>query len=198
MKLYQYITDFLEKVLTGEEVEVYNEASVQYELAIYLRSVLGASAKVQLERNVDFFSLKKHSFLKKEMDIVVFSAIPPPPKHCIEVKFPRNGQYPEQMFAACRDVRFLEQLVAASFGPSYFLMLADDHNFWEGRTVSGIYSMFRGDEPIRGEVTKPTGSKDEVLHFADEYPVTWNDLRDGMKYLLIEVALVQSSSHGGL
>lgn len=189
MQLYQCITHFVEKVASGE-VEVYNEASVQYELAIYLRAILGASTKVQLERNVDFFSLRKQNFLKKEMDIAVFSVIPPLQKHCIEIKFPRSGQYPEQMFAACKDVRFLEQLVAASFGASYFLMLADDHNFWEGRTVSGIYSMFRGGEPIRGEVAKPTGSKDELLHFAGEYPVTWNELRDGMKYLLIEVGLI--------
>jgi len=139
-----------------------------------------------LERNIEFFGLGKQQFPKKEADIVVFSP-DQQEKHCIEIKFPRSGQYPEQMFAACKDVLFLEQLVAASWDASYFLMLADDHLFWEGGEREGIYGPFRAGKPIQGDVTKPTGSRDQVLHFEGQYSPVWWDLKPGMRYLLVEV-----------
>jgi hypothetical protein len=46
------------------------------------------------------------------------------------LKFPRNGQYPEQMLNACKDVAFLEQLVERGFDGGLFVMAADDRLFY--------------------------------------------------------------------
>ena len=94
MDLYGCITDFLARIGVSE-VEIYNEASVQYELAIQMRATFGDALKVQLERNIGFFRLDSKRFVKKEADIMVFTP-DQGEKHCIEIKFPRSGQYPEQ------------------------------------------------------------------------------------------------------
>jgi len=192
--LYSCITNFLARI-ANNEVEIYNEASVKYELAIQMRATFGDALKVQLERNIGFFGLDSKRFVKKAADIVVFTP-DQRQKHCIEIKFPRSGQYPEQMFLVCKDVFFLEQLVAASFCTSYFLMLADDNTFWQGPTQTGIYAMFRAGRPIGGKITKPTGSKDEVLSLNGEYITVWRDLQQGMKYLLIEVGSARAKEDG--
>lgn len=57
------------------------------------------------------------------MDIVIFDTTFQK-KHCIEIKYPTNGQYPEQMFKICKYVAFIEQLVQSGFDESYSLVLA--------------------------------------------------------------------------
>src|SRR5260370_41252409 len=77
--------------------EIYNEFSLQHELGMFLRGKL-PSFKVQFERNVSYFFSSKASFTKKEIDLSVFSADRSELKYAIELKYQRNGQYPEQMF----------------------------------------------------------------------------------------------------
>ena len=60
-------------------------------------------------------------------------------RYAIEFKFPRNGQYPEQMFKATQDVAFLEQLVAAGFAGGLFVMVADDPLFYSGKKIRRAY-----------------------------------------------------------
>jgi hypothetical protein len=96
-------------------VEIYNEFSLQHELGCFLRASIPAPPKVHFERSVEFFEPRgADQYEKKEIDIAVFT---PDQRHrvAIELKYPRNGQYPEQMFSACRDIVFLEQLVAGGF-----------------------------------------------------------------------------------
>jgi hypothetical protein len=96
-------------------------------------------------------------FLKKEMDVVIFSS-DKSEKHCIELKFPTNGQHPEQMFSACKDIRFLEELVAYDFGESFFVMFADDPLFYSSRGLeTGIYKSFRESRILNGEIQEPPG-----------------------------------------
>ena len=81
------------------------------------------------------------------------------------MKFPTNGQYPEQMFNACKDVSFLEQLTEAGFNNSYFLFFTEDKNFYDSqhsRKHNGIYKLFRDQKEIKGKIEKPTGEKDSV------------------------------------
>ena len=180
------LDDFLGQV-ASEQIEIYNEASVQYELAILLRQALRASAKVQLERPYAALHVSQTArCVKKEIDIAVFTP-DQSSVHAIEIKFPRNGQYPEQMFSFCKDVLFLEQLAMVGVGPSWFLVIADDHLFWEGQERDGIYGAFRSGQPISGRVLKPTGSTSEVLEFQGRYPVAWHELDRWRKYALIEV-----------
>ena len=117
LELSPLLTDFTE-MISDSSVAVYNEAGIQFELAIFLREKIKGNYSIQLERNIDYFGMDKRKFLKKEMDIVVFSP-DKKERHCIELKFPTNGQYPEQMFNACKDVSFLEQLTKAGFNRLY-------------------------------------------------------------------------------
>ncbi|MGD0995713.1 MAG: hypothetical protein ABR909_09360 [Candidatus Bathyarchaeia archaeon] len=41
--------------IAADKIEIYNEASIQYELAIFFRRNLSEGYKVQLERNTRFF-----------------------------------------------------------------------------------------------------------------------------------------------
>jgi len=187
MNLLPNLKEFTDRIARGR-IEIYNEASVQCELAIYLRGRLDNRYKIQLERNIDYFNLHHENYIKKEMDIVIF-ATDRIEKQCIELKFPTQGQYPEQMFSACKDIKFLEQLIKSDFENCYFMMFADDHLFYEEKDGGEIYKMFRVEKLIKGEVRKPTGKKDELLHFDREYKIEWQTLRDSLKCFIIEVKI---------
>jgi hypothetical protein len=125
---------------------------LQHELGILLRPHF-PNDKVQFERNVkDFFPERVSSFTKREIDISVFSTDKSQLKWAIELKYPRNGQYPEQMFNFCKDVAFAEELRAAGFSQAGLLIFADDKLFWDGPTA-GLYGFFRNGMPLRGSVT---------------------------------------------
>ena len=182
MEIKQKILSFLEYV-EKRNIEIYNEFSLQHELGIYLRSNL-QSCKVQFERNVGYFNLKKVDFEKKEIDVSIFS---PSVKHAaIELKYPRNGQVPETMFSFCKDILFLEQLIKAGFEKAYFLAVVEHSHFYAGNSA-GIYGLFRDGKVITGEIVKPTGSKDHNLNIAGEYTANWIPLFDKTKYCLTEV-----------
>jgi len=101
MNLLPHLKEFADEI-AEEKIGIYNEASIQYEMAIYLRGRLDNRYKIQLERNINHFNLERGDYIKKEMDIVVFS-LDKKEKQCIELKFPIQGQYPEQMFSACKE-----------------------------------------------------------------------------------------------
>ncbi len=186
--MHDYIKQFSEQVKSGE-VEVYNEFSLQHELGIFLRRVFKLQGnepiKIQFERNVSFFGLEKENFIKKEMDICIFNT---DKTHCeaIELKFPRNGQYPEQMFSFCIDIRLLEQLLKAGFKKASLLIFADKKPFYEGYKDDKLYPYFRKGKPLTGHIQKPTGEKDRELHLEGTYQVEWHPIMGNLKYALIE------------
>lgn len=91
------IQDFVQSVALGR-IEIYNEFSLQHELGIHLRKQF-PDLKVQFERNVSsLFGITSH-FTKKEIDICVHSQDGTQKHSAFELKFPRNGQHPEQMFS---------------------------------------------------------------------------------------------------
>ncbi len=167
-------------------VEVYNEFSLQHELGIYVRTFLPKERKVQFERPTGLFPVAPLEYLKREIDISVFRA-GERPEVVLELKFPRNGQYPEQMFEACRDIAFLEQLLAGGASSGLFVMAADDPRFWSGHETSGIYAHFRKGHPIHGPIIKPTGKKDEVFTVTGSYTVCWKDAGDRLRYCMVEL-----------
>lgn len=178
------IQEFADLVAHGQ-VEIYNEFSLQHELGIFLRSAL-QDAKVQFERNVSHFFSATSSFVKREIDIAIFSNNTSS-KHCaVELKYPRNGQYPEQMFSFCKDIVFLEQLKKAGFEKAYFIVFADDRLFFEGN-ADGIYAYFRGMKELTGRIQKPTGSKDVELEICGRYSICWSSAGVNRKYAVVEV-----------
>jgi len=167
----------------AESIELYNEFSLQHELGIFLRHNL-TGLKVEFERNVEYFGLDKSELEKKEIDICIYHTLHSKFGCAIEVKYPRNGQYPETMYSFCKDISFIEQLQKRGFQNSYFLALVDDKNFYEGKD-NGIYGFFRAKKPIHGCIVKPTGKKDSQIEVYGTYLAKWNEMRDGRKYCLI-------------
>ena len=180
----QALNEFFGSV-RSESVEIYNEFSFQHELGIHLRNKV-PDKKVQFERNVSHF-FPSHEFVKNEIDIAVFSKDKSEMTSVCELKFPRNGQYPEQMYSFCKDIVFLEQLVKAGFENAYFIAVADDRLFYSGDKKDGIYSFFRSNKPIEGKITKPTGRQDDSVVVEGSYYANWNSIRGGLKYCVVEV-----------
>lgn len=173
-----------QKISCGD-IEIYNEFSLQHELGILLRQALPQKS-VQFERNISFFGFEKPSFVKREIDIVIYDKSSNKLEAAIELKFPRNGQHPEQMFSFCKDVVFAEQLLESGFSKTYVVIFAEDRLFYEGNQ-NGIYSYFRGGKNLAGKIIKPTGSKVGELFIKGSYKVNWNNVCGKMKYTIIEV-----------
>jgi len=123
------LEDFVSKIAKGK-TEIYNEASIQYELAIFLREVI-PNYKIQLERNIRYFDLNKKHFLKREIDIVLFNTTKTR-KFAIEIKYPLS-EVPIQMYKFCEDIKFLEQLKESGFTDNFFLAITPQSHFWNGR-----------------------------------------------------------------
>lgn len=184
MKLTGYITDFARAVGSGA-IEIYNEFSLQHELGLYLRNSL-PNCKVQFERNVSHFKLTRSELEKKEIDIAITSTKSGARLSAIELKYPRNGQVPESMFAFCKDIAFLEQLVASGFQSAYFLAVADHRHFYSGKSC-GIYGLFRSGMPITGKITKPTGAKDTEVNIVGSYTARWLPVSGNTMFCLVQV-----------
>ena len=167
--------------LVGDgEVEVYNEFSLQHELGIFLRANI-TSYKVQFERNTKFFGIQ--GTVKHEIDIVVYNDSE---RYAIELKYPLNGQYPEQMFSFIKDIKFMEEMKEYGFAATYCLTLVEDKNFYSGQKQDGIYAIFRGGQPVHGLTCKPTGKKDEKITVNGTYDICWNAC-GSMRYYMVEL-----------
>lgn len=186
MILNNYITEFTQQVGSGV-IEIYNEFSLQHELGLYLRNHL-SNCKVQFERNVSYFRLNKSELEKKEIDIAITSAETGTRLSAIELKYPRNGQVPESMFGFCKDIAFLEQLVASGFQSAYFLAVVDHRHFYSGNS-KGIYGLFRSGFPITGKITRPTGARDKDVHIRGTYTANWLPVSGETKFCLIQISV---------
>jgi hypothetical protein len=163
------IEPFLHGLASGQ-VEIYNEFSLQHGLGFFLRQAL-PSLKVQFERNVRFFFPALSNFVKREIDIAIFQPDSSAPQWAIELKSPRNKQYPEQMFSFCRDVLFAEQLRAAGFAHAGLVLFAEDKLFWQG-AQEGIYRFFRSTAPLEGVIVHQQAPKTKPSSFPGAIP--WN------------------------
>lgn len=181
--LAELISPFIREITSGQ-IQIYNEFSLQHELGSFLRRHL-TGCLVQFERNVSFFFPDSSSFTKREIDISVFTPDKRELIWAIELKFPRNGQHPEQMFSFCKDIAFVEELKTAGFSKAGLLVFADDSLFWRGPT-EGIYGFFRGGRPLQGIIQKPTGTKIGEVKICGTYVVTWELIHDRLKFTAID------------
>lgn len=179
MNLENIITEFMSLVGLGQ-IEVYNEFSLQHELGIFLRARI-TGYKVQFERNTKFFGIQVT--IKHEIDIVIYNE---KEKYAIELKYPLNGQYPEQMFSFVKDIKFMEELKVAGFDSTYCLTFVQDKNFYSGQKQGGIYAFFRGNKSLNGEICKPTGRRDENIELKNRYNVSWRNCNK-MKYYILKI-----------
>ena len=173
------------KQTNGVNILVYNEISLQLELGLYLRQ---NGYTVRFERNIGEYVKDTSDFVKKEIDIVAYKGENElkAEKIAIELKFPRNGQYPEQMFSFIKDIKFMEQVKSCGeFTETYVLTLVDNKNFYlSNRGKNEIYSYFRKNGsgiqiPKDKDIIKPTGNKEECketikqIKLNNQYNSTW-------------------------
>lgn len=186
VKLEDCINDFW-RYLENNSIEIYNEFSLQHELGIYLRCNL-PDYNVQFERNVKYF-YNSCNTTKHEIDIVIFK----PDfsgKYAIELKYPRNGQHPEQMYAFIKDIVFMEELKNLGFDETYTMTVVEDPKFYSGDySNSNIYRFFRGNKTITGEIQKPTGTKtiNDKVSVKGQYIVNWINSYNNLKYYFIKI-----------
>ena len=187
---------FWEYLEENEDIEIYNEFSLQHELGIYLRDNFN-DCHVQFERNIDYFDeyLINEEPVKKEIDIVIFNK-DKSSCHAIEIKYPQNKRYPLTMYDCIKDIKFMEQLKTAGFESTFCITIVnrnDDNKsylFYKGNHKKGIYKYFRSGQPIDEPVAIPVGNKKGKEHIKLNYPnykIDWNDdyiNRDWMKYII--------------
>ena len=185
LELKRLVSDFF-KLVTRQNIEIYNEFSLQHELGIFLREAL-PTYKVQFERNITFFTTDTNT-IKKEIDISIFSE-DKKEKYAIELKCPLNGQYPEQMYSFVKDIRFMEQLRQRGFVKTCCVTLVSDKPFYQGKLNDGIYRFFREEYSVYGEVFKPTGigKNEECITLFARHDFIWNDFNGNRKYYIIEI-----------
>lgn len=174
--LYEFMA-----IVEETQIEVYNEFSFQHELGIFLRKKL-PGYKIQFERNTKFFGIT--GTLKHEIDIVIFNE---KEKYAIELKYPVNGQYPEQMYSFVKDIVFMEQLKSKGFNNTYCLTMVNDSKFYSGIKIDGIYAYFRNNQILCGIIQKPTGNCDESIKLSKHYNIKWEGNKKQLKYYIVDI-----------
>lgn len=165
------LQNFINTVIpnTGNSNYVYNEFSLQFELGCYLRK---NGYDVYFEKNVRSYGISKENLYKSEIDLV---AEKNGKKYAIELKYPKNGQYPEEMYSFIIDIAFTQQLLNTHntkvFDKTYCLTLVDDQNFCckkskknRALVCTRIYQYFRHFPNTtytlpKGTYNKPTGGE---------------------------------------
>ena len=172
---------------SAHEADIYNEFSLQHELGIFLRNELKDKGyKVQFERNIKNFlgnsaEEKKSSFVKKEIDIVIFKGENPEnctEKYAIELKFPVNGEYPKQMYKFVQDIKFMEQVKHdAGFDGCCVLTFVNQDAFYNAKEAAdGIYKYFRGETAeLKGVIENPVNDSEGKKSFSlkGHYQIQW-------------------------
>jgi hypothetical protein len=192
---------------------------LQYELGIYLRRELNKGNKEQyhiyFEKNTKMFLDNpvskdgKDDETKHEVDLIIIKKEKDKitEKYAIELKFPINGQYPEQMKKFIADINFMKRLYDAwdkeKAGKinTYCLTLVNDNLFYEATKRSSkkdLYKLFRGKE-ITDDTPEITAQERIIKDDKNKAKVTlnnaiqWNSLstqndKNDIWYYLINIA----------
>ncbi len=151
---------------------IYNERSLQLELAYYFRQV---GAHVEFERPYRITPLPGATCkAKSNLDLIVQMD---GETVAMELKVPLNGRHPETLYDFCNDIAFVEAIVQEKFANRGFcLFVTNDRTFWtDSGRGSPVHDLFRrkGTE-LSGAVQKSTGGKDTAVvilgmpHMADD------------------------------
>lgn len=176
------------------DIELYNEAGLQYELALHLTKEL-QEYQIRLEYPISRVYQPNSGFVKKEMDIYLTSSSGE--KFLIELKLPKqNCAAPQAMYEALKDVKFSEQLKEKGFKNCYSLLITERPSFWAAlRANEAIYKLFNGTEvnfeSIDSFFLPKFLHKKGSIHLNKTYQVKWNEFRDAhnhfWKYYILEM-----------
>ena len=193
MDLKRVMKDFfIEVVKKDVEIDIdsfkrkiYNEYSLQYELANYLREKL-TEYYVRIEKNIINVNADK-----TRMDIVLINKKNEKDNYAIELKFPLKGQYPEQMYKFIQDIDFMEK-AKEKYRKTYCVTLVKDKLFYSGNVYNEekIYNYFRKNDEINipcEKIVKPTGKKQTYVKLSKEYKEKWQKINEIYKYYILEI-----------
>ena len=205
-KTEKYIIEFFDYIKKGK-LNLYNEFSFQFEFGIFLRDKFPSPKfKVEFERNVGILNKNKDIFTKKEIDVIVYKELKEGKKDFLwafELKFPRKGQTPEQMFKIVEDIKFCEELSCNGFKRATQITLVDED--YQGKSFfevcgknTGIYEYFRKSKKkaskpktLEDEIYKPTGKFKGLKKFKlnGKYKVKWencSELKQKIVYFFLD------------
>ena len=168
-----------EKDSKKKEVNLYNEAGLQYELALYLGTDEDLCSEIEIFLEYPVTKLKPRAldfdFIKKEIDIFI--------KHkdervVIELKFPRsNAGFPGVIYNAVKDVRFGEQIIDKGKADRFITIFITDHKSAGNGNTNHIYELFNSNYP---------DSCIKSIEIDDTYPKFMQDRKEG-RYKPIEL-----------
>jgi hypothetical protein len=201
------VKKFFEEVIKNENIKLYNEAGLQYELALYLRHELeGATILLEYPRTSKFTAElnpnyeKKTKFVKKEIDIFVEHG---GEKVVIELKFPRStAGFPGLIYNAAKDVKFGDQIVKSGRANRFITTFITDHRSVGNKNTNHIYNLFNSDTPsirtIKIDDNYPKFMKDylPIDLNKDKFEIKWKDLNHNdknFKYYIISSDSKQTS-----
>ena len=180
-EIVQAVRRFFASAANGG-LHIDNEASLQHELGLALRQSLPKHS-VRFEQPYTNLGLSG-SFTKKEIDLVVASGVR---AAVIELKFPRRGAHPNQMYKFCEDIAFLEELCTAGATEGIFACLIYDDRFRAGNRTDGIYGYFRGGVPLTGVIQNPITTEEGSVLIRGSYRINWEECGPTWRYCIVEV-----------
>jgi len=199
LKLRNILNLFIEYCENNNDIEIYNEAGLQHELAYFIRTYFlnnkeYSNYHLRLEKNVNDIGIKLNSknFTKKEMDVYIFNNSNNE-KYCIEIKLPNKGAYPRRMFQTFEDVKFIEELKEdIRFSNVALLFVSPLKGFKQGVLEEKIYRYFRkefcfytlpnNDIP---DFIKDNNDKMSII-LNNKYVFEWQILKDKYHYFIVD------------
>jgi L-rhamnose mutarotase len=189
MNIKNLIIKFID-LIKEENIEIYNEAALQYELAIFLRKE-HPEYKIQLERNIEDFNFEKSNFKKKEMDIIIYKD-----KNrkqdmiVIELKaiINQHKARPVTVFNWIEDLIFLEQLKEHGI-QCYSIFYTNENNYFIGENKTGkLLTDFRN-KKIFGTYQKhqKTQKTNDIVTLKKMYHINLETVNEKEKYFIIEI-----------
>lgn len=177
IKLNELLESFMNKV-GSNFFEVYNEATMQYELGLYLRKELPEEYNVQFEKNVMFLGADNSQCIKKDVDILVYTENLKE-IYAIQVKCPTSDDILQKLYSILKDVKFLEQLRNCGITKGYSLNLISEKDYYINFPSKDIKQIFSKEKMIHGDINN--------ISIEGEYIINWVNLNPNLKYFYIEV-----------
>ena len=190
MNITHLIIEFVD-LIKRNDIEIYNEAALQCELVIFLRKKY-PDYKIQLERNISYFNLKKSDFEKKEIDITIFKD-----KNNIKEIFvielksiidPKKAR-PATVFYWIKDLRFLEQLKHKGM-KCYSIFFTNMNKYWllGNPNVGPLLKDFRNKKMSgRYQKCQNLNKENKEISLENSYSINWEDIQNNLKYFIIEL-----------
>jgi hypothetical protein len=181
--LNEFLTSSTERLERNKTIEIYSEAGLQHQLALYLNQ---KGYNVQLELNVNILQIEPNDDLgKKEIDLV---AVKGNKRYVVEIKLikPNSGR-PNLLYGVLEDLEFCENLSSDKSIESYILCVNIDARLPYYRGAFKLGKMFKNDEQNLRSVSvndmpatpakKLAGrSKNGILLKGKSYPFQWKNL----------------------